>query len=218
MSRPVKRLLMSLAVVLLVACMWVGWLVLRVHAAAQHVVWQAKEGGLTLSYFPLKDQAMIFVGTDYTQGGTLTWAKTDPGATNWIIAAPVVPAPEVLLGRAWIGKPDKSLQTEPQPHPRYGLMSSSAEGLARFYADASEVQRWSIVDMLENACGSNDSFSSALQHVQALPDPSQDLSAVGCSTGRVGSSQTRLGLRRVSENACRYSAAPLAGGSWACGA
>ena len=120
---------------------------------------------------------MIFVGTDYTQGGTLTWAKTDPGATNWIIAAPVVPAPEVLLGRAWIGKPDKSLQTEPQPHPRYGLMSSSAEGLARFYADASEVQRWSIVDMLENACGSNDSFSRKTEDTHRIPPESAAISS-----------------------------------------
>lgn len=91
MSRHIKRLLMLFGFVVLVACMWIGWYLLRIHAATQHIAWQAQEGGLTLSYFPLKDQAIIFVGSDYAQGGTLTWTMTDPGATNWIIAPPPYP-------------------------------------------------------------------------------------------------------------------------------
>lgn len=192
MSRHIKRLLMLFGFVVLVACMWIGWYLLRIHAATQHIAWQAQEGGLTLSYFPLKDQAIIFVGSDYAQGGTLTWTMTDPGATNWIIAPPPLSAPEELLGRAWIGKLHASLQAEPQPHPKYGLRSSSARGLVSLYADASEVQRLSIVYQFEQACEKNHSFCDALQKVQALAGRSSTIQYIDDPSRFKGESDATL--------------------------
>lgn len=168
MSRPVKRLLLLFGFVFLVASLWIGWHLLRIQAATHHVTWQTKEGGLRLSYFPLKDQAVINADNDYVPGGTHTWTMTDRGATNWIIAAPVVRTPEELFGRAWIGKPETSLQADSQLVPRHGLLSSSARGLVNLYADASGGQRLNIVYRLEQACGKNPSFCDAFHEVQAL--------------------------------------------------
>ena len=170
MSRPVKRLLVLLGFVLLAGCLWFGYQLLRIHAACQHVVWQAEEGGLTLTYFPLKDDATMLPGANYKPGGTLTWTMTHPGSTNWIIAAPRVPAPEKLFGRAYIPRPDEDVRGEPQPDPQYGLMSSSARGMVRLYADVSDNQRLNIVDKLEFACEQYNSFCEEFQEVQALSE------------------------------------------------
>ncbi len=166
MSRPVKRLLISVGLCLLVVCMYVGWLLLAIEAAAHLVVWQSEHGGLTLTYFPLKDQAIICAGDEYVAGGERTWTMTEPGGTDWIIAAPVVPSPEELLGRAWIRDLDTSGVANPSPHPRYGLRSSSAKGLVSFYAAASGVQRLNIVDALEEACKESQAFCEAFEQVR----------------------------------------------------
>lgn len=179
MSRTVKRILLLVGCLLLVPILWVGWQLFRIEAMFCTVTWQTTEGGLTLIYVPAKETAIIYVGSDYKNGGTLTWEMTDPGTTKLPIGAPIVPAPEILFARAAIGKPDLQLRGDPQPDPKSGLESSSARGLSSLYADGLEEN---IMHTLEYACSANELFCGALHDVQRLAEMASMIQYIDDST------------------------------------
>ncbi len=166
MSRPVKVILTVLGVLALLACGFVGWLLLQVEAAARNVIWQTPDRSLTLSYFPLKDMATLYVGDGYRAGSLPTWEMTHPGGTRWIIGAPTIPEPQMLLGQAYTRKID--LAEKSLADSDYGLLTSTPMGMVHLYADATELQRENIEWQIEEACKANPSCRAAYDEVMAL--------------------------------------------------
>ena len=91
MSKPVRRILQAIAVLVILLLSWFGWQMYRLNGATKFMVWQTDEGGLTLTYFPLKDQATLLVGDDYVRGSQRTWRMTEPGAAKRNVALPSQP-------------------------------------------------------------------------------------------------------------------------------
>ena len=156
-----RRLLLLLGIAILAAGMWFGWMLLKIRAAGQIVIWQTEEGGLTLAHLPLKGQNFIFVGDDYQARSPRTWEMTEPGGTDWPLVAPKVAPPEELFKAAWIAS-DIVSKPGRQPDPRYGLNYCTIGGLLNFYPDASEPQQMNIVSMLEWECKQDEAFCDAL--------------------------------------------------------
>ena len=170
MSKLVRRVVQTVAVMMVVLLSWFGWHLYLINGATKSIVWQTEEGGLTLHYFPLKAQATLLVGDDYFQGSPRTWRMTEAGASKRIVGAPQVPFPEELFADANIASVDRSPSAECGPDPRFGLTCSSGAGLVSIYADVSYLQRSNIVWKLEYACETDANYCAFLSRVRDLAE------------------------------------------------
>ncbi|HNQ24811.1 MAG TPA: hypothetical protein PKK06_17150 [Phycisphaerae bacterium] len=168
MSKWIRRVLQAVAVlaILLLSCF--GWLMYRLNGATRIMVWQIEEGGLTLTYFPLKNQATLLVGDQYARGSKRTWKMTDPGASKRLVGAIPAPSPEELFSRARVSDVDTSGSADCGPDSKYGLTCSSGAGLVNLYTDVTDPQRSNILWMLEYACETNADYCVFVSQVRDL--------------------------------------------------
>ncbi len=169
LSSAERRLLQVFAALAFLGLAWVGWQLYLVDGAAQLIVWQTDDGGLTLLYHPLKNHKTIFAGDAYVSGSRRVWRMTDPGGSQRLVGAPEVPSPESLFAEAWIADVDPSPDSDCGPHPQHGLSCSTGAGLTALYADASESQRSNIDGMLQSACEVNPSYCAFASQVRDQP-------------------------------------------------
>lgn len=139
---------------MLIAGGWFGFQLLRIQAAAQHIVWETLDGSLTLTHFPLKDHSIIYAGSAYKGDSHRRWEMKKPGGTSWPLVGIKAPDPELLFAEAWIGK------IEPE-----GM--STPAGLEQLFGDVSQQQQMWIFDTLERAC--KNSLQRACDAVERLP-------------------------------------------------
>ncbi len=170
MPKPVRRLLQIFSVLVVLVLSWFGWQLYRINGATESMVWQIEEGGLTLTYFPLKDHATLFVSDDYVRGSDRTWRMTEPGASNRIVGAIPVPSPERLFSDAYVYPVHKSIDADCGPDARYGLKCSSGTGVVNLYSDVSDLQRSNIIWNLEYACERDAAYCVFLSQVRDLAE------------------------------------------------
>lgn len=158
MTRTTKRTLIVVGVILVSVSAVLGTCAWWYTGMWQPVIWETRDGGLRVLHVPFKGWISLSVTKDYREGSAREWVNIDPGATKrFILAAPARDPEELLLQAYWIR-----------------VDQSDFAGLCRFYSEASRLQRWKILGILENADSLSDEILECLKHLLELPGEDAD--------------------------------------------